>query len=154
MMRYRVATVQDCPTLANLNYELIRDEGHRNPMTVAQLGERMQGWLTSGEYQAILWEDNHDVVAYTLFRETEAEVYLRQFFVVRHRRREGLGRRAIKELCTQVWPRHKRWTVSVLVKNAPAVAFWRAMGYTDYALTLEIMPQAKPTPDNGNRHGA
>ena len=34
------------------------------------------------------------------------------------------------------------WTVSVLVKNAPAVAFWRAMGYTDYALTLEIMPQA------------
>ncbi len=79
-------------------------------------------------------------MAYALFRETAAEVYLRQFFVVRHRRR------AIAELCAQVWPRHKRWTVSVLVKNAPAVAFWRAMGYTDYALTLEIMPQGQPTP--------
>jgi len=66
--------------------------------------------------------------------------------VVRHRRRAGIGRRAIAELCAQVWPRHKRWTVSVLVKNAPAVAFWRAMGYTDYALTLEIMPQGQPTP--------
>ncbi len=85
-------------------------------------------------------------MAYALFRETAAEVYLRQFFVVRHRRRAGIGRRAIAELCAQVWPRHKRWTVSVLVKNAPAVAFWRAMGYTDYALTLEIMPQAQPTP--------
>ncbi len=84
-------------------------------------------------------------MAYALFRETAAEVYLRQFFVVRHRRRAGIGRRAIAELCAQVWPRHKRWTVSVLVKNAPAVAFWRAMGYTDYALTLEIMPQGQPS---------
>ena len=141
-MQYRLALAEDCPTLAVLNAQLIQDEGHRNPMTVAQLEDRMRGWLTSGEYQALLWEDHHDVVAYALFRETTAEVYLRQFFVVRHRRREGIGRQAIAALLTQVWPRHKRWTVSVLVKNAPAVAFWRAVGYTDYALTLEIMPQA------------
>jgi predicted acetyltransferase len=79
-------------------------------------------------------------VAYALFRETEAEVYLRQFFVVRPRRREGLGRQAMEELF-HLWPRYKRWTVSVLVKNIAAVAFWRAMGYTDYDLTPEIMPR-------------
>ena len=141
-MRYRLASAEDGPTLAVLNAQLIQDEGHRNSMTVAQLEDRMRGWLTSGEYQALLWEDHHEVVAYTLFRETADEVYLRQFFVVRHRRREGIGRQALAALCTQVWPRHKRWTVSVLVKNAPVVAFWRAVGYTDYALTLEIMPQA------------
>jgi predicted acetyltransferase len=127
--------------LAVLNAQLIQDEGHRNSMTAVQLEDRMRRWLTSGEYQALLWEDHGEVVAYALFRETEAEVYLRQFFVVRHRRREGIGRQAIAALFTQVWPRHKRWTVSVLVKNAPAVAFWRAMGYVDYDLTLEIMPQ-------------
>jgi GNAT superfamily N-acetyltransferase len=141
-MQYRVASAEDCPTLAALNAQLRQDEGHRNSMTVAQLEDRMRGWLTSGEYQALLWEDNREVVAYALFRETAAEVYLRQFFVVRHRRREGLGRQALAALCAQVWPRQKRWTVSVLVKNAPAVAFWRAMGYMDYELTLEIMPQA------------
>jgi hypothetical protein len=36
------------------------------------------------------------------------------------------------------WPQDKRWTFSVLVKNVAGVAFWRAMGYTDYDLTLEI----------------
>jgi hypothetical protein len=49
---------------------------------------------------------------------------------------------ALAALFAQLWPRHKRWTVSVLVQNAPAVAFWRAMGYTDYELTLATMPQA------------
>jgi GNAT superfamily N-acetyltransferase len=141
-MQYRLASAEDCPTLAVLNAQLIQDEGHRNAMTVAQLEDRMRGWLSTGEYQALLWEEHHEVVAYALFRETAAEVYLRQFFVVRHRRREGIGRQAITALFTQVWPRHKRWTVSVLVKNASAVAFWRAAGYTDYDLTLEIMPQA------------
>ena len=141
-MQYRLASAEDCPTLAVLNAQLIQDEGHRNAMTVAQLEDRMRGWLSAGEYQALLWEDHHEVVAYALFRETAAEVYLRQFFVVRHRRRESIGRQAIAVLLTQVWPRHKRRTVSVLVQNAPAVAFWRAVGYTDYALSLEIMPQA------------
>jgi GNAT superfamily N-acetyltransferase len=141
-MQYRLASAEDCPTLAVLNAQLIQDEGHRNAMTVAQLEDRMRGWLSSGEYQALLWEDHHEVVAYALFRETAVKVYLRQFFVVRHRRREGIGRQAIAVLLTQVWPRHKRRTVSVLVQNAPAVAFWRAVGYTDYALSLEIVPQA------------
>jgi predicted acetyltransferase len=124
-----------------LHAQLIQDEGHRNAMTVTQLEDRMRRWLTSGEYQALLWENTQEVVAYALFRETAAEVHLRQFFVVRHHRRAGFGRQAIEALFTQVWPRHKRWTVSVLVQNAPAVAFWRTMGYTDYDLTLEIMPQ-------------
>jgi GNAT superfamily N-acetyltransferase len=139
-MQYRIAIAGDYALLAELNSQLIRDEGHRNPMTTAQLEERLRGWLASGAYQALLFEEHHEVVAYALFRETEAEVYLRQFFVVRHRRGEGLGRRAMHELFT-LWPRHKRWTVSVLVTNVAGIAFWRAMGYTDDELTLEIMPR-------------
>lgn len=123
-MKYRVATAEDCPTLAELNDQLIHDERHRNPMTLAQLEERMRGWLTSEEYRAVLFEEHHEVVAYALFRETNAEVYPRQFFVVRHRRREGIGRRAMQGLFANLWPRHKRWTVSVLVKNVAAVACW------------------------------
>jgi GNAT superfamily N-acetyltransferase len=139
---YRVAADEDCPALAELNHQLIRDEGHRNPMTIAQLEERMRDWLASGEYRALLLEEDGEVVAYALYRETEAEVYLRQFFVVRHRRREGIGRRAMNELISQVWPQHKRLTVDVLAGNTVGVAFWRAMGYSDYALTLERMPRA------------
>jgi predicted acetyltransferase len=72
------------------------------------------------------------------------EVSMRQFFVVRTRRRHGIGRSAMQSLLSDIWPRTKRRTVSVLVHNTSGVAFWCAMGYQDYALTLEIMPGAPP----------
>jgi GNAT superfamily N-acetyltransferase len=138
-MTFRPATVDDCPRLAELNQQLIRDEGHRNRMTVAELEQRMRGWL-AGEYRAVLYEDGGEVVAYALFREQPEEIYLRQLFVVRHRRGQGIGRRAVELLRTQVWPKTKRLTVDVLVANQRGVAFWRAVGYTDYCLTLELSP--------------
>ena len=144
-MKCRIATADDCPMLAVWNHQLIRDEGHRNPMTVVELEERMRGWLTSGEYRAMIFDEDNESVAYALFRETKDEIYLRQFFVVRHRRREGIGRQAIQRLFENMWPQDKRWTVSVLTNNLPAIAFWRAMGYADYVLSLEIMPDNHPT---------
>lgn len=138
-MNFRRATLDDCALLAELNQQLIRDEGHRNKMTVPELEQRMSGWLTS-EYAAILFEKNGEVVAHALFREQPEEIYLRQLFVVRNRRRQGIGREAIEILRTQIWPKNKRLTVDVLVHNTVATAFWRSVGYTDYCLTLEIMP--------------
>ena len=138
-MTFRAATLDDCSCLAELNHQLILDEGHRNPMTVSDLEQRMRDWL-SGEYRAVVYEDAGEVVAYALFREHEREIYLRQLFVVRHRRSQGLGRRALEILRTQIWPKHKRLTVDVLTANKRAISFWRSVGYTDYALSLEIMP--------------
>jgi GNAT superfamily N-acetyltransferase len=138
-MTFRAATLDDCPRLAELNHQLIRDEGHRNRMTVPELEQRMRSWL-SGEYRALIYEDGGEVVAYALFREQVEEIYLRQLFVVRHRRRQGIGHRALGILRSQVWPKGKRLTVEVLVANQRAVSFWRSVGYTDYALSLEILP--------------
>jgi len=45
MMTFRFATQADCPLLAELNHQLIRDEGHRNRMSVAELEQRLSGWL-------------------------------------------------------------------------------------------------------------
>jgi len=143
MMTFRHATLDDCPLLSGLNHQLIRDEGHRNQMTVLELEQRMRGWL-SGEYRAVIFEDAGDVVAYGLYREQLELIYLRQLFVVRHRRRQGLGRQAVEILRSQVWPKDKRLTVDVLVANQSGVAFWRSVGYTDYALSLEILPDNLP----------
>lgn len=76
--------------------------------------------------------------------EQTDEVYLRQLFVVRHRRRQGVGRQAVALLRRQIWPGNKRLTVEVLTSNAGGVAFWRACGYRDYCMTLEIMTDAYP----------
>jgi len=110
-------------------------------MTVAELEQRMRGWL-AGEYRAVLFEEGGAVVAYALFREQSEEIYLRQLFVVPHRRSQGIGRRAVEILRSQVWPRTKRLTVDVLVVNKRGVAFWRQVGYTDYCLSLEILPDS------------
>ena len=133
------ATPNDCHLLAELNHQLIGDEGHRNPMTVPQLEERMRSFL-EGDYSAIVFEQRGEVVAYALYLDRPEEVYLRHLFVVRHRRRQGIGRRAVEILRREIWPKTKRLTVEALVGNQAGVAFWRAVGYTDYALTLEIMP--------------
>ena len=138
-MNFRLATLNDCGLLAELNHQLIRDEGHRNKMTVSELEQRMKSWLAS-EYAAMLFENNREVVAYALYREQAEEIYLRQLFVARNQRRKGIGREAVKILRTKIWPTNKRLTVEVLVQNEAAVAFWRAVGYKGYGLTLEILP--------------
>jgi len=140
-MTFRQATLDDCARLAELNHQLIRDEGHRNRMTVPELEQRMNGWL-SAEYAAVLFEEEKEIVAYALYRERPAEIYLRQLFVVRDRRRQGIGRKALELLRSKLWPANKRLTVDVLVQNTSAIAFWRAVGYVDYCLTLEMMPKA------------
>ncbi len=139
-MTFRPANLDDCGLLAELNHQLIRDEGHRNPMTIPQLEQRMRDWL-SGEYRAVVFEKADKVVAYALFREQPQEIYLRQLFVVRDKRRLGIGAKAVEVLRSNLWPKNKRLTLDVLVTNQSAIAFWRAMGYVDYALTLEIMPE-------------
>jgi predicted acetyltransferase len=142
-LNYRKAKVQDVPLLARLNQQLIEDEGHSNPMTLPELVERMRHWLGTG-YAAVIFEDEEGVIAYAVYQEEPAQIYLRQFLVVRERRRRGLGREAMNVLFNKIWPQDKRLTVSALSQNTPAMEFWRAMGYTEYSVTLEIQPRIPP----------
>jgi ribosomal protein S18 acetylase RimI-like enzyme len=138
-MNFRRATGADTSLLAALNHQLIRDEGHRNRLTIDELERRMRQWLET-EYSAVLFEEDVNVVAYALYREQAEEIYLRQFFVAPEYRRKGVGRKAMETLRSRIWPGNKRLTVEVLAPNTAAIAFWRAVGYKDYALTLEIAP--------------
>jgi GNAT superfamily N-acetyltransferase len=126
----------DVGLLAEWNHQLIEDEGHSNPMSLAELAQRMRVWLQTDYRGVIFWEG--EPVAYALYRKTDGQVHLRQFFVRRDRRRQGIGRRAIALLRHDVWPKDVRLTVDVLCSNLPAVAFWRSVGYRDYSLTLDM----------------
>jgi ribosomal protein S18 acetylase RimI-like enzyme len=52
-------------------------------------------------------------------------------------------------LFSEVWPRDKRVTVDVLCHNSGAIAFWKSVGFTDYSLSLEILPNSRPQHDFG-----
>ncbi len=139
-LRFRPATLADTDLLGRLNHQLIKDEGHRNPMNLAELTERMRAWLAGDGYEALLGYDGDEAVAYVLWRDQPDSVYLRQIFVQRDYRRQGTARHLMLTLF-QRWP-DKRLTVDVLAGNARALAFWRRMGYQDYAVMLERLPLA------------
>ncbi len=133
-----VASAADLALLAEWNHQLIHDEGHHNPMTVAELAERMKQWL-QGEYRAVIFSDAAPV-AYALFKPDAGLIHLRQLFVRRDRRRSEIGRRSFEILRDEIWPPGVRLTVEVFCQNHSGVDFWRSVGYRDYCLTLEIMP--------------
>lgn len=142
MVRWTKATVADSRLLAEMNSRLLEDEDHRSSgMSVADLDVRMAGWLRSGEYQAILFRTDSPV-AYALFRYDGMDVFLRQFFVERERRRHGIGRAAFAILRELVWPPSSRVTLEVLTHNVAAQAFWRAIGFRDYAIGMELVPDS------------
>jgi ribosomal protein S18 acetylase RimI-like enzyme len=64
-------------------------------------------------------------------------VYLRQFYVPLELRRQGIGRAAIEHLRAHYWQDRPRIRLDVLCGNATGIAFWRAVGFEDYCLTLE-----------------
>ena len=137
-MTHQEATLDDCATLAEMNHHLIRDEGHRNPMTVPELAERIRGWLSAGGYRAVLFEDGDCPVAYTLFRtEPDTSIYLRQFFVSRDRRRQGVGSQAVAILFREVFPVGARVTLDVLAHNEAGASFWAMAGFLRYSVCLE-----------------
>jgi GNAT superfamily N-acetyltransferase len=136
-MDYRFAQLDDSLLLAKLNQQLIEDEGHRNPMTLTELECRMREWLKE-QYQAVLFQRGEEPRGYALFRREADHVYLRQFFVCREHRRQGIGRNAINWLRRHAWADAPRVRLDVLVGNAPGIAFWRSVGFHDYCLTLEL----------------
>jgi GNAT superfamily N-acetyltransferase len=135
-MQYRLATTADAPLLSRMNHRLIRDEGHRNAMSVAELQARMEGWL-GGKYEAVLFSDATGPAGYALFRRDEDYIYLRQFFVEPDRRRQGIGRAAMTWLLENAWNEAPRIRLEVLVGNSAGIAFWRSLGFVDYCVTME-----------------
>ena len=141
-MQYRLAENTDSTLLASMNQQLIQDENHRNPMSFAELDERMAGWL-AGDYQAILFEQAGAVYGYVLFREQPEYIYLRQFYIQKEHRRAGKGRAAMEWLRQQDWPSNRRLRLEVLVENSAGLAFWKSVGFHEYSVTLETEHQAE-----------
>jgi ribosomal protein S18 acetylase RimI-like enzyme len=140
-MDYRFATTEDVPQLARMNRELTEDENHHNRSRPSSWFEqRMEGFLT-GDYRAVLFEREGRTLAYALYTEQTEHadsVYLRQIFVVRSCRRQGVGREAMRILLEKIWPKEKRITVGVLSGNQGAIDFYRAIGFQPYSVEMDL----------------
>ena len=140
-LRWRQATQEDVPLLARLNKELTEDEGHRNRVrSLDWFAERMRGFM-QGAYTAVVFEQEGEAAAYALYgnvADRAQTVYLRQLYVARTRRRQGLGREALRLLRAEVWPPGTGVTLEVLAANATARAFYAALGFREAYVGLEM----------------
>ena len=138
VMQLSPARSSDASLLATLNHQLILDEGHRNRMSVAELEDRMREWLGE-DYAAYIFYVDSNVVGYVLYRFDNDYVYVRQFFIVSTFRQHGLGRFAFEWMSNNVW-NNARVRIDVLTQNVAGIAFWRALGFTEYCITMEREP--------------
>jgi ribosomal protein S18 acetylase RimI-like enzyme len=140
-MNHRFATDEDVPLLAGMNRRLVEDEGHRNRFrSDAWLEDRMRGFLAGG-YRAVLFEREGRIIAYALYAdhtEHDDTIHLRQIYVDRSCRRQGVGREAMRILLQEIWPKDKRITVGALYGNQTAIAFYKALGFQPYSVELEL----------------
>lgn len=138
----RAAVADDAPLLAEMNRQLIDGEASRNPMTDAELQERMRRWL-EGEWRSVVFERDGGPVGYALFqfrndeyRPADATVYLRQFFIKPEHRGRGIGRLAYDAVHRQHFGDATSIVLDVLQTNPRAHRFWESLGFQPYCATL------------------
>ena len=136
-LEFRYATQKDVGLLAEMNQQLICDEGHHNKMTLLQLEQRMTDFLRK-EYTAVIVSSGNEDVGYALYREESEYVYLRQIFVKSKMRSKGIGCKMIKWLKNEPWKNFEKIRIEVLVDNTEGISFWHAVGFKNYCITMEM----------------
>ena len=111
-------------------------------MSLERLEARMSGWLAEGDYQALLFQEDGATVAYSLVSVDEDSAFIRHFFVLHEHRGRGVGRRAMEILLKRVIPPTARVTLDVLASNRAGHLFWRSVGFADYAIRMERLPDS------------
>ena len=140
-MQYRYAVESDAPFLAEINRQLIEDEWDGGGMSLERLEARMRRWLADDDYKALLFQEDGSTVAYSLISVDEDTSYIRHFFVLHEHRGRGAGRCAMELLVKEIIPPSSRVTLDVLASNETGRHFWRSVGFRDYAIRLERVPE-------------
>lgn len=135
MMTIQVCTQADVPELSRLNRMLIEDEQADNPMTDAQLEQRMADFL-SADYEAFFFAAEDVRVGYALVNRTKDPLYLRQFFICREHRRMGYGREAFFALLNHL--KCAAIDIEVYVWNHRALAFWELLGFSKRCIGMRF----------------
>jgi GNAT superfamily N-acetyltransferase len=142
---WRRCTSADAPVLAVMNAELSVDEGAEPVGPVSAYVERMATWLEEGRYEAALAEDDGEPVAYVVWRSDPdyADVFVRQYFVTRPHRGQGLGRALFERAVAELWP-EDTLRLDVYDSNPGGAAFWQRLGFTPYSRLMRRPPTQPP----------
>lgn len=126
---------EDLDLLAALNKQLIEDERHDNRMTVKQLKERMEGFIST-DYKAYLFKENGETKGYALINHAKRPLYVRQFFICRDCRRQGYGKLAFEKLVEVLGT--DQIDIEVMFWNERGHAFWKSLGFKERSVYMRL----------------
>ncbi len=140
----------DLVLLARMNRELIEDEGHRNPMTVPQLKQRFERFITEEGWNVDVILLGNEIAGFATHRYEPdvaepdgTHVRLRQFYIARSMRRGGIGRSALELLIAERFRTGDRIFLEVFVTIPGGKIFWSRTGFKPYATTMERLVEMK-----------
>lgn len=143
-VRIRPHVRGDFPLLARMNRELADDEGHRNPMTIPEMEERFRRFVDEEGWSVDLFQLDDEIVGYSTHRREPdpsnprgQRIFLRQFYIVRHYRRDGLGQAAFNALIVARFHSGEQILLEAIENNPGGRVFWLRMGFTPYSTILE-----------------
>lgn len=112
-------------------------------MTLAQLEQRMRGWIENGA-TALIIEAENEIAGYLLYRERKdeyfpdrTEIYLRQMYIVPELRGRSIGSDAVNLFVEEHLPSGARVLLEVLETNPRARRFWERAGFTPYSVAMQ-----------------
>ncbi len=136
-MKIETAKQDDLTILAMMYKQLRIDAKYRDTLSLAELQEKMNGFISDDGWVASLFYHEGQVIGYCLWQEKSDAVYIRQFWIMRSQRRQGYGRKYFIKLQEENWE-NKRLKLEVLYHNKRGESFWHAMGFAPYAITYEL----------------
>ena len=128
-------TEKDLDILANLNKQLIEDEQSDNIMNIKQLRDRMEGFLRT-DYNAYIFKSKNDIIGYALVNKMQSPLYLRQFFISRSQREQGVGTLAFRKLMQTL--KTNEIDIEVLCWNKAGKAFWESLGFKERSIYMRL----------------
>ncbi len=141
-LELRRAASSDIDILAEMNKQLIEDEGSKNPMNLGELKQRMYDWLET-MYHADFLVVNQELAGYALYHfkstpydPSKQHVHLRQYFIGSKFRKLGLGRSGLDLLKEHRFKDVETIEIDVLASNSIGKNFWERAGFEAYYINM------------------
>jgi ribosomal protein S18 acetylase RimI-like enzyme len=113
--------------LAEMNIQLRADENMDNVMTPDEVRSRMLSFLQSNEYSVFVLNQNSEIKGYAVIKTGSKPMFLRQIFVKREFRKQGLGAYIINELLKKL--NINEMDLEVMAWNQAAIEFYEKFGF-------------------------
>lgn len=135
----RRADTADAAVLAQMNDRLVTDQGSASSWSPGKFQRRFEEWLRTGEWQVDVVVEDYQIVGYAVYQErrdyyyeSKTVTYLRQFYIDRDHRGQGVGREALSVLVETRFRKGQSVAVDVVATNPGGHGFWSKMGFSPY----------------------